>query len=254
MGFYDAKGYWRSDGDGFYDAKGYFRSLGDGFYDAKGYFRSAGDGFYDAKGNWVSPGGAFYDSKGYLRTVGVAATADTWTDIVIMIGFLLFIPIGLLWGMTIFFVEWMASHLYAVFVGYIIADAVLSLAITKSKKYHGVKFALSYFGSFLCILPFVYTALVYAVPYVIINEGSFASFFEFTLVLAVGFGGIAVVQFFNYYHEKAILELIIGILFFVFVIMLLKKSISEMDTIESFARIYHTEVSVLLKVLFGFVI
>ncbi len=33
-----------------------------GFYDAKGYWRSDGDGFYDAKGHWVSPGGVFTEA------------------------------------------------------------------------------------------------------------------------------------------------------------------------------------------------
>ena len=94
MGFYDAKGYWRSDGDGFYDAKGHWVSPGGVFYDSKGYLRRPGDGFYDAKGHWVSPGGAFYDGKGYLRSGNSASsTSDTSNVIVAAIGFLLFIPI-----------------------------------------------------------------------------------------------------------------------------------------------------------------
>ena len=83
MGFYDAKGYWRSDGDGFYDAKGHWVSPGGVFYDSKGYLRRPGDGFYDAKGHWVSPGGAFYDGKGYLRSGNSASsTSDTSNGIV----------------------------------------------------------------------------------------------------------------------------------------------------------------------------
>lgn len=38
-----------------------------GFYDAKGYWRSDGDGFYDAKGNWVSPGVHFMIAKDISR-------------------------------------------------------------------------------------------------------------------------------------------------------------------------------------------
>lgn len=36
MGFYDAKGYWRQEGDAFYDGKGYLRQPGEAFYDARG--------------------------------------------------------------------------------------------------------------------------------------------------------------------------------------------------------------------------
>lgn len=256
MGFYDAKGYWRSDGDGFYDAKGYFRSPGDGFYDSKGYFRSPGDGFYDSKGNWVSPGGSFYDGRGYNRSagVGVATVTDTGTDIVVMVGFLLFIPVGLLWMMTIFLVEWAASHLYMVFVGYAVLDVILCFAITKSKKHQGIKFALGFIGNYICILSFIYITLIYAVPYIIVHGGSFGSFFEFTLILALGFGGIAIVQFFNYYHGKAVLEFVIGIIFFVVIIMLLRNSIKEISTIEDLAEIYNLKASVLFKLLFGFAV
>ena len=60
--------------------------------------------FYDAKGHWVSPGGSFYDGKGYLRSGNSASsTSDTSNGIVAAIGFLLFIPIALLWVATISF-------------------------------------------------------------------------------------------------------------------------------------------------------
>ena len=74
MGFHDAKGIWRSDGDGFYDARGNWVSPGGAFYDAKEYLRSPGDGFYDAKGNWVNPGEAFYRScSGEVRSLEALA-------------------------------------------------------------------------------------------------------------------------------------------------------------------------------------
>ena len=138
MGFYDAKGYWRNDGEGFYDAKGYFRSAGEGFYDTKGFFRSPGDGFYDARGNWVNPGGSFYDSKDYCRSYGAvnaATTTEAGQGIVAAIGFILFIQIALLWSMTIFLVEWITSHLYLFFCGYIIIDAILCLAMHQMKNH-----------------------------------------------------------------------------------------------------------------------
>lgn len=201
MGFYDAKGHWRNDGDG--------------FYDARGYFRNPGDGFYDSKGKWVNPGGSYFDGRGNLRTYSITtvSTSDTGTEMVAAIGFILFIPIGLLWIVTTFLVQWITSHLYAVLIGYIILDAIVCLIVTKIKKHQGLDFTLSFIGNYLCTLSFIYIVLLYAVPYMTIKGGSFASFFEFTLVLALGAGGIAVVQFFNYYHEKSVLEFIFGIIF-----------------------------------------
>ena len=254
MGFYDFKGYWRDDGDGFYDAKGYWVNPGESFYDTKGYLRNPGEGFYDAKGYWVNPGGAFYDSKGYIRSANaISTTSDTGTQLVALIGFLLFIPIALLWVATIALIEWISLHPYIVFMGYAIIDAVVCILISKFRKHKKVKFALSFLGNFACILSFIYITLVYAVPYVVIHEGDFGSFFEFTIVLALGCGVIAVLQFFNYYHEKAILEFILGVGFFVIVIRLLQNNVGEIQTIEKFAEIYGVNVSVPFKLLFGFV-
>jgi len=257
MGFYDAKGYWRNDGDGFYDAKGYFRSSGDGFYDTKGYFRSPGEGFYDAKGNWVSPGGSFYDSRGYCRSVAASTapmSTDTGEGMTIAIGFMIFLPVALLWMMISFLVELITEHLYIVFIGYAIIDVVLSLIITKRKRHRGTMFVLSYIGNYLCMLSAVYLVLIDAVPSVIMNAESFGSVLEFTIVLMFVFGCIAIVQFFNYYHEKAVLEFLVGIAFFIIVIILLKNGTKEIDTIESLAQVYGVKASALFKALFGFAI
>lgn len=254
MGFYDSKGYWRNDGDGFYDAKGYFRNPGSGFYDAKGIFRNPGDGFYDAKGNWVNPGGSFYDSKGYRSSAGYTVPVDEGEDIVAVIGFILFILIGILWMATTFFVNWITFHFYSVFIGYIVINVFLALAITKVGKHRRDKFVFAFIGNYVCSLSLIYIMLIYAVPYVTTHGGSFGSFIEFTLVLGLGGGGIAVMQFFNYYHGKAVLEFILGMLFFIIVIMLLKNNAKEMNTIESLAEMYNVKVSVLFKLLFGFAI
>lgn len=256
MGFYDAKGYWRNDGEGFYDVRGYFRNPGEGFYDTKGYFRNPGEGFYDSRGQWVNPGGSYYDGRGNLRTYSITAvsTSDTRSEMVAAIGFILFIPIGLLWMVTTFLVQWITAHLYVVFIGYIILDVLFCLIVTKIKQHQGLDFTLSFIGNCVCTLSFIYIVLLYAVPYMTINGGSFASFFEFTLVLALGVGGIAVVQFFNYYHEKSVLEFILGIMFFVVVIVLLKNGTKDMNTIESLTQMYNLESSALFKVLFGFAI
>lgn len=254
MGFYDFKGYWRNDGEGFYDAKGYFRNPGEGFYDSKGYFRSLGDGFYDAKGNWVNPGGAFYDSKGYLRTsVGTSASAygDEGSGIVAAVGLIVFIPIGILYMMATFWVRWITENVYLFFWGYVFITALLNVVITKVKKHRGINFGLSYAGNYICILSFIYIILIYAVPYVVGHGGSLL---DFVLVLMFALGGVTVVQFLNYYHEKAVWEFILGVLFFVVVVSLLKDSSGEIYTIESLAEIYNVKASVMFKVLFGFAI
>jgi len=256
MGFYDSKGYFRNDGDGFYDAKGYFRNPGEGFYDSKGYFRNPGDGFYDAKGYWVNPGGNFYDSKGYCRAAVVATTTTSGDGygLLAFIGFVLFIPIALIWGMTTFVIEWITMHIYIVYFGYLILTAVVCGVITKIKRHRKGKFLLSYIGNYICVLSFVYVTLLYSVPYVVINDGSFDSFFEFTLVSAFAVGGIAVVQLFNYYHEKAIWECILGILFFIIVIIMLRNGTKDMNTLESLADIYNIKNMLPFRILFSFAI
>ena len=254
MGFYDSKGYWRSEGDGFYDAKGNWVNPGGAFYDSKGYLRSPGDGFYDAKGNWVNPGGAFYDSKGYIRYGNsTSSTSDTGNVLVAATGFLIFIPVALLWIALITLMEWISSHLYIVFIGYAIIDAVICFFLSKIKKHKDANFILSFWGNYVCILSLIYITLIYAVPHVVTNGGNLESFFEFTIVLAFGFGSIAVLQFFNFYHGKAFWEFILGLVFFVIVTLLLKKNVNEVQTIESLAKIYGVNDSALFKLLFGFV-
>lgn len=254
MGFYDAKGYWRNDGDGFYDAKGYWRNPGNGFYDAKGYWRNPGSGFYDFKGNWVNPGGSYYDGKGYRRiySIGEVTTPSSSQNIVVLIAFMLFLPIGIVWMATTFFIQWVSYHLYIIYFGYIALDVLSCLIITKVKKHRGVQYIMSFMGNFLCILSLIYIAVLYAVPYMLANGGSFASFFEFTLVLATGIGGIFILQFFNYYHGKSFLEFILGVLFFCVVIIILKKEMMEWSTMERLIAMYHIKSQRLFIALFGF--
>ena len=252
MGFYDAKGYWRSDGDGFYDTKGNWVSPGGAFYDGKGVLRRPGEGFYDSRGNFVSPGGAFYDGRGVLQSSPVVLVNDGHASGAVTGAlFLLSLPVILLWGLTVTVVEWIASHLYLVFFGYLLLCAVVSYGITKRKNHRGVRAALSFTGSFLCILSLAYVTLVYAVPYVLQRGSSFGSFFEFTAALAVGVAAIAIVQFFNYYHENAILELVLGILLFAAVILLLRFCANESASLADLAAVYGVKPSILFRVLFG---
>ncbi len=175
------------------------------------------------------------------------------TSIVITVGFLLLLPILLLWMITMFLVEWMTSHLYLIYGAYMILDALLCCVITKLKKHFGIGAVLSYIGNYMCIFSFLYITLVYAVPYVMINGESFGSFFEFTAALAVGAAGVAIVQFFNYYHENACWELVLGCLFFVIVILILKYGTGDCYTAEYLANLYHVKTSKLFLMLFGFI-
>lgn len=253
MGFYDAKGYWRSDGDGFYDAKGNWVSPGGAFYDGKGYLRSPGDGFYDAKGNWVSPGGAFYDGRGVLQSsagaVGVVGTSGEANGADGGVLFLLSLPVVALWILTVRLIGWVSSHLYLVFGGYLLLTAAISYAIARRRKHRGLRAALSFTGSCLCLLSLVYIALVYAVPYVILHGGSFGDFFEFTAALAVGTAAVAILQFFNYYHGNAVWELILGVLFFAVVMVLLRRG-GEVRSLQDLAAIYGVEPTGLFRLLF----
>lgn len=258
MGFYDYKGYWRNDGDGYYDAKGYFRGPNDGFYDSKGYYRSPGEGYYDAKGYFRSASDGYYDAKGNYRSAkveyGMQEVNESGNWLGGVMGVVLLVPIAIVWIMLITVVEWIASNLYVVFGGYIVLTVILCLLTTRMKKHRGAKFALNFVGNFMCILSFIYVALIYAVPYVLVNGSNFASIFEFILVLAFVAGGVAVIQFFNYYHEKAILEFILGIIFFTIVIILLKNGSKEIDTIETFIQMYNLKMAGVCKLLFGFAI
>ena len=149
MGFYDAKGVWRSDGDGFYDAKGNWVSPGGAFYDAKGYLRSPGDGFYDAKGNWVNPGEAFYDGAGELQTgysVGVAGTGSP--TLVLTAGVLLFLPVFVVWMLMAAAIDWLASHLYLVFAVYALLDAAGCMFTVRGKRLRGVRAAVCFAGNY----------------------------------------------------------------------------------------------------------
>lgn len=251
MGFYDAKGYWRNDGDGFYDFKGYWVNPGGAFYDSKGYLRKPGEGFYDAKGRWVSPGGAYYDGKGYLRSGGIATSSQN-EDVgegMLAVGVILLIPIILLSSIITFMIEWTIAHFYVLFIGYSIISAIICLFTTKIKRHIGRNYVFSFIGNYMCMMSFIYLVLLYAVPYV--NNGG--GLFDFILVLSFGLGGMVVIQYFNYYHEKPILELATGVLCFIVVIIFLRNSIGNIYSIDSLAQIYNLKSTMIFKLLFGVV-
>jgi hypothetical protein len=257
MVFYDAKGYLRNEGESYYDGKGYLRSPGESFYDAEGYFRNFGDSFYDSRGNLVSPGETFYDGKGYIRDYHVVNPDALYLarqDITAFIAYILSFPIIMLWGMTIAFIEWIRCHLYVVFAGYSIIALIACLIITGAKKHRGFHYLLSFLGNFVCLQSLVYILIINEIPGIIKREESFGSFLEFTICMAFMCGVIAIVQFLNYYHEKAVLEFILGTGFFIVVILMLRKNSNWVNSIEELAQIYEVSLSVFFKLLFEFAV
>ena len=250
MGFYDAKGYWRSEGEGFFDSKGYWVNPGGSFYDGLGYLRNPGDSFYDAKGYLVRPGEAFFDGRGHLQyppgTIGTGSRLSMWCL------FLLALPVILLWMVTAVLIQWIASHLYLVFFGYLALNAVICGVVTKIKKHRGFRVVLSFAGNYTGMLSFIYITLIYAIPYVARHNGSLGSLLEFAAALAVGCAIAMILQFFNYYHENAALELLLGILLFVGTILVLKYCSYEVSTVQEFAAVYGVRPSGVCKLFFGF--
>ena len=251
MGFYDGKGNWCNDGDGFYDSRGVFRSPGDGFYDSKGVFRSPGDGFYDSKGVFRSPGDRFYDGNGCLQSGAAAGvyTAST-TGAVLTVGFLLLLPFLVLAVLCNALARWITLHPYIIFFGYALSAAIICLVLTRRRAHRGVFAILSFAGNFLSALSLVYVVLLYAVPFVIEN-GLLGGFVEFALTVLICAGAVAVLQFFNYYHEKAVLEFILGILFFLIICVILRHNAGPFDKIN---QIYSPGNAELFRFLIGFML
>lgn len=250
MGFYDFKGYWRNEGEGFYDAKGNWVNPGAGFYDSKGYFRKQGEGFYDAKGNWINPGAGFYDAKGYYRSNSNKVTTpstDADGNTIAMEGMVLFVPLALLCVGIVFLVDWITTNLYIFSLGYIVINACICWIITKVKRYKGANFWFSYWGNFISILSFAYLFLLYAVPYMKIT----GKFFDFLLTVVFGIGAIVVIQFFNYYHEKPLLEVIVGVVCYISYITITKSLAGDICSLEKIMEIYHLKSDELFRFLFG---
>ena len=238
MGFHDAKGIWRSDGDG--------------FYDAKGNWVSPGGAFYDAKGNWVNPGEAFYDGAGELQTgysVGVAGTGSP--TLVLTAGVLLFLPVFLLWMLMAAAIDWLASHLYLVFGIYALLDAAGCAFSVRRKRLRGVRAAVCFAGNYLRILSLAYVLLLYAAPYVLLRDASLGSLFEATLSLAAAVGAIAVLRRVNDWHGNVILGFFLDAAFFAAVVLILRSCSGEVRTLDALAALYHVSPSALLRLLFG---
>lgn len=252
MGFHDAKGIWRSDGDGFYDAKGNWVSPGGAFYDARGYLRSPGDGFYDAKGNWVNPGEAFYDGAGELQTgyaVGVVGTGSP--TLVLTAGVLLFLPVFVVWMLMAAAIDWLASHLYLVFGIYALLDAAGCAFSVRRKRLRGVRAAVCFAGNYLRILSLAYVLLLYAAPYVLLRDASLGSLFEATLSLAAAVDAIAVLRRVNDWHGNVLLGFFLDAAFFAAVVLILRSCSGEVRTLDALAALYHVSPSALLRLLFG---
>ena len=123
--------------------------------------------------------------------------------------------------------------------------------ITKRKSYRGLASVLSFFGSYASILSMVYVVLLYAAPYVIERGGSVGGSIEFIFAALVCIGAIVVLQFINYYFEKAVLECFLGILFFLAVCIILRYSAGSLEKIE---QIYSLSDAKLFRFLIGFML
>lgn len=253
MGFYDAKGYWREYGEGFYDFNGDWVSPGGAYHDAKGYLRSPGDGFYDAKGNYVLPGEPFYDIKGERHSpILESEIRKSFAEYEFGIAycFLLLLPFAILWLLTSFFIQKIEGHLFLSFGVYAFLDMVVCIAVIRLKKHRGLKSFFSFAGNYMCILSYAYIVLGYAVPYMEKNKRDFSSFLNFVLFSILGIGAVAILQFFNYYHEIAFVEFISGIAFFITVIVILKYASGDTNTLENLAEIYHVKPTMMFRLIF----
>lgn len=252
MGFYDTKGYWRADGEGFFDARGYWVEPGGAFYDGRGYLRNPGDRFYDAKGCLVRPGEAFFDGRGCLQYPPGAVGTGSRLSMGCL--FLLALPIILLWMVTAILLQWALTHLYPVFIGYLALNAAICGAVTRIKRHRGLRAALSFARNYVGMLSFLYITLLYAVPYAARRGGSLGSLLELAAAMAIGCAIVTVLQFFNYYHENASLELLLGTLLFAGTILVLRHCTYEVGTVQELAAIYGVEPGGIFHLLFGFAI
>lgn len=117
-----------------------------------------------------------YITPGYFGGLIVAVTG---------ILFLLSLPVVALWLLTVRLIGWVSSHLYLVFGGYLLLTAVISYATARRRKHRGLRAALSFTGSCLCLLSLAYIALVYAVPYVILRGGEVRSLQDLAAIYGV---------------------------------------------------------------------
>lgn len=253
MGFHDAKGYWREYGEGFYDYNGDWVGPGCAFHDAKGYLRSPGDPFYDSKGNLVSPGDSFYDALGYRQSPRLDAEIKEESanfEFGMLYFVLALMPLVMFWLVTIFLTKQIQGHLFVFFGGYAVIDSVVCWLISRVKNHKGIKFAASFLGNYLCVLSYVYIVLVGIVPDMVKEGNDFSSFLNAIIVSVIAVGAIAIVQCFNYYHEIAFVEFILGILFFVIVIAILRNAVGSGDILGKLSDIYHVKNSGLFRVIF----
>ena len=168
-----------------------------------------------------------------------------------MIYFLLSLPFLALAAVCAVLAEWIVQHPFLVFFGYAVCAALVCYVITKRKSYRGLASVLSFFGSYASILSMVYVVLLYAAPYVIERGGSVGGSIEFIFAALVCIGAIVVLQFINYYFEKAVLECFLGILFFLAVCIILRYSAGSLEKIE---QIYSLSDAKLFRFLIGFML
>ena len=127
---------------------------------------------------------------------------------------------------------------------------IVCIIVTRFKKHRGIKSFFSFVGNYMCILSYAYIVLGYAIPYMEKNNRDFSSFLNFLLFSILGIGAVAILQFFNYYHEIAFIEFLLGVAFFIIVIVILKHASGDVNILENLADIYHVKPTMMFRLIF----
>lgn len=226
-----------------------------GFHDGKGYWREDGEGFWDAEGYWVEPGDTFFDGVGYQTYTVPDSVLRQKSDYGFFLCSLLFaVPAVWIFAMVVLAAEWVSRHFYPVVVGYTILDAIICRRIIRKKKHRGGKAVLSYWGSFISLYSLLYVVFGYALPYAADRGWNAASVIELISVLFVWAITIAILQFFNYYHEIAFWEFFLSLVYFLIILTVLRLNISMNTNYspEDFATLYQVNLSWIFRLFFAF--
>lgn len=255
MGFHDGKGYWREDGEGFWDAEGYWVEPGGSFHDFGGNIKEYGDPFLDANGKWCEPGDTFFDGVGYQTYTVPDSVLRQKSDYGSFLYILLFaVPAVWIFAMVVLAAEWVSRHFYLVVVGYTILDAIVCRRIIRKKKHCGGKAVLSYWGSFISLYSLLYVVFGYALPYAADRGWNATGAIELMGILFMWAITIAILQFFNYYHEIAFWEFFLSLVYFLIILTVLRLNISMNTNYspEDFATLYQVNLSWIFRLFFAF--
>ena len=131
------------------------------------------------------------------------------------VGLLLLAPILYLWAYFCLFVEFYSKHVILFNAIYLVLSLIVSYFLCG--KFDPIQY-ISYVLSFI---PFAWAQAIYALPYVLKNQGFWGAF-EWVIVTVV-IGGISIfVIFINKAVENRIISIILSIIFVVAVCLLVR--------------------------------